>query len=238
MEEKKDEIEKTEETKEEMSSILFKGDEREEMIESSSDISSPLNSLSNEEVKLFTNSNNHFLACFSPSVQKFEAQNMENEGSLGYKLYKTISFLPSTYFLIQSQFLDFLTTSCGTKPNHGMKAKGAGMGKELSIGYGDKSTSLSLNPFLLCHVFSFKELKLFLELYVSYVTLVGNVMVNPFTCELALDVAHIFKSSSSCAYLEKQLWKKYSIWIQEILRLARGCLRMDIIQVLLKVKGP
>ncbi|KAI5650289.1 hypothetical protein M9H77_36294 [Catharanthus roseus] len=52
-----------------------------------------------EEMNLFTYSNNHFLAYFSPSVKKFEAQNMKNEGSLGYKLYKTISFLPPTSFL-------------------------------------------------------------------------------------------------------------------------------------------
>ncbi|KAI5649692.1 hypothetical protein M9H77_35697 [Catharanthus roseus] len=68
------------------------------MKESCCDISLPLNPLSSEEVNLFTSSNNHFLACFSQSVQKFEAQNMENVGILGYKLYKTISFLPSTSF--------------------------------------------------------------------------------------------------------------------------------------------
>ncbi|KAI5672709.1 hypothetical protein M9H77_13073 [Catharanthus roseus] len=68
---------------------------------------------------------------------------------------------------IQSQSFNFLTTTCGTKSNHGMKAKGEGMGKELSI--------------------------------------VGNCMVNPFNCEQALDIAHMFKSSSSCANLEKQL---------------------------------
>ncbi|KAI5657997.1 hypothetical protein M9H77_26790 [Catharanthus roseus] len=108
---------------------------------------------------------------------------MENEGSLCYKLYKTISFLPATSFLffdfiinesnsfsfsifcdrIQSQSFNFLTITCGTKPNHGMKAKGEGMEKELSIGYEGISISLSLNPFLLCHELSFKELKLFLE---------------------------------------------------------------------------
>ncbi|KAI5681039.1 hypothetical protein M9H77_02266 [Catharanthus roseus] len=47
--------------------------------------------------------------------------------------------------LVQSQYLDFLTTICGTKPNHGMKAKGEGMGKELSIGYEDTSIRLSLS---------------------------------------------------------------------------------------------
>ncbi|KAI5667358.1 hypothetical protein M9H77_17211 [Catharanthus roseus] len=98
-EEKQDETEKCEEEKEEMSSILFKGDKREEMKESCCDISSPLNSLSSKEVNLFTKSNNHFLVYLSPRVQKFEAQNMENEGSLGYKLYKIISFLHSTSFL-------------------------------------------------------------------------------------------------------------------------------------------
>ncbi|KAI5664575.1 hypothetical protein M9H77_23898 [Catharanthus roseus] len=60
-----------------------------------------------------------------------------------------------------------------------------------------------LNPFLF-HWTSV-NLKLFLELYASYVTLVGNLMDNPFTCELALNVAHMFKCLSPCAYLEKQL---------------------------------
>ncbi|KAI5653598.1 hypothetical protein M9H77_30785 [Catharanthus roseus] len=57
-----------------------------------------------------------------------------------------------------------------------MKAKGEGMGKEHRIGYEDTSISLSLNIFLLCHELSSKELKLFLGLYTSYVTLVRNVM--------------------------------------------------------------
>ncbi|KAI5667320.1 hypothetical protein M9H77_17173 [Catharanthus roseus] len=55
------------------------------------------------------------------------------------------------------------------------------------------------------HELSFKELKLILELHAFYVTLVGNLMVNSFTYKLALDVAYMFKCSSSCAYLEKQL---------------------------------
>ncbi|KAI5669026.1 hypothetical protein M9H77_18879 [Catharanthus roseus] len=84
-----------------------------------------------------------------------------------------------------------------------MKAKD--MGKELSIGFKDTSLSLSLNPFLLYHEFSFKELKLFLEFYVSYVTSVGNGMVNPFTCDLTFGIDHMLKCSSPCAYLMKQL---------------------------------
>ncbi|KAI5663389.1 hypothetical protein M9H77_22712 [Catharanthus roseus] len=102
-----------------MSSMSFEGDKREEIRESCCDISSQLNSLSSEE--------------------KFEAGNMENEGILGCMLYKTISFLHSTSLLIQSQFFYFLTTICGIKLNHGLKAKGEGMGKELSIGYEDTS---------------------------------------------------------------------------------------------------
>ncbi|KAI5663359.1 hypothetical protein M9H77_22682 [Catharanthus roseus] len=78
------------------------------------------------------------------------------------------------------------------------------MGKEISIGYGDTSISLSLDPFLLCCELCFMEFKLFLELYASYWTLVGNLMVNPLTCELALGDAHTFKCSSLCAYLEKE----------------------------------
>ncbi|KAI5652515.1 hypothetical protein M9H77_29702 [Catharanthus roseus] len=79
------------------------------------------------------------------------------------------------------------------------------MGKELSVASEDTSLSLSLNSFLYYHEFSFKELKLFLELYASYVTLVGNVIVNPFTCNLAFGIDHMLKCSSPCAYLEKQL---------------------------------
>ncbi|KAI5681248.1 hypothetical protein M9H77_02475 [Catharanthus roseus] len=41
--------------------------------------------------------------------------------------------------ITQSQFFNLLTTSCGTKSNHGMKAKEEGMGKEPSIGYEDTS---------------------------------------------------------------------------------------------------
>ncbi|KAI5671397.1 hypothetical protein M9H77_11761 [Catharanthus roseus] len=81
-----------------------------------------------------------------------------------------------------------------------------GMEKELSISFEDISLSLSLNHFLLYHEFSFKVLKLFLELHASYVTLVGNVMVNPFTCDLAFDIDHMLKCSFPCAYLEKQLF--------------------------------
>ncbi|KAI5675884.1 hypothetical protein M9H77_06834 [Catharanthus roseus] len=117
------------------------------------------------------------------SDMNFEAQNSENEISLCYKFYKTRSFLSSIYFLsfdliinesnscsfylfydkIQSQFFMFLTTTCGTKLNYERKAKEEGMGKELTIGYEDRSISLSFNPFLLYHELCFKELKLFLE---------------------------------------------------------------------------
>ncbi|KAI5676653.1 hypothetical protein M9H77_07603 [Catharanthus roseus] len=34
---------------------------------------------------------------------------------------------------------------------------------------------------------------------------IGNVMVNPFTCDLALDVDHMLKCPSLCAYLDEQL---------------------------------
>ncbi|KAI5681187.1 hypothetical protein M9H77_02414 [Catharanthus roseus] len=102
---------------------------------------------------------------------------------------------------MQSQFFNFLTTTCGT----GMKAKGEGMVKELSIGFEDTSIRLSLNLLLLCHELSFHKLNIFLELYASYVTLIRNLIVNPLTCELALDVDHMLKFSSSCAYLQKHL---------------------------------
>ncbi|KAI5653595.1 hypothetical protein M9H77_30782 [Catharanthus roseus] len=128
VEEKQDEIEKSEKTKEELSLMIFEGDKREEMRESCCDIISPLNSLSSEEPNLFTNFINHFFDWFSPSVQKFEAQDLGNEG----------------------------------------------------------------------------RVNIVLRIVCLYVTLVGNLMVNPFTCELALDVDHMLKCSSPRAYLEKQ----------------------------------
>ncbi|KAI5653002.1 hypothetical protein M9H77_30189 [Catharanthus roseus] len=101
--------------------------------------------------------------------------------------------------------LELLNYNLWNKPNQGMKAKEEGVGKELSIGYDDTLISLSLNPFLLYHEFCFKELKLFLELYASYVTLVGNKMVNSFTRDLAFVVDYMLKCSSPCAYFEEQL---------------------------------
>ncbi|KAI5677098.1 hypothetical protein M9H77_08048 [Catharanthus roseus] len=71
--EKQDQIEKCEETKEEMSLKIFDGEKREEMKESCCVTTSSLNSLSTEEVNLFTNSNNNFPACVSPSyVMSFQ----------------------------------------------------------------------------------------------------------------------------------------------------------------------
>ncbi|KAI5677093.1 hypothetical protein M9H77_08043 [Catharanthus roseus] len=103
---------------------------------------------------------------------------------------------------ILSQFLNFLTTTFG-ESDHRMKAKEEGIGKELNIGFEETSLSLSLNPFLLYREFSFKELKLFLELYASFVTV--KVMVSPFICEVAFDIDHMLKCSSPCASLDKQL---------------------------------
>ncbi|KAI5657926.1 hypothetical protein M9H77_26719 [Catharanthus roseus] len=78
------------------------------------------------------------------------------------------------------------------------------MGWELNIGYEDTSISL------LYHEFSFKELKLFLELYVSYVT-----------CDLAFDIDRMLKCSSPCAYLEKQLLE--FMWLLFCGKKMNGC---------------
>ncbi|KAI5681211.1 hypothetical protein M9H77_02438 [Catharanthus roseus] len=48
----------------------------------------------NTEQSVIESISTSFIEC-----DKFEAQNMENKGSLCYKLYKAISFLPSTSFL-------------------------------------------------------------------------------------------------------------------------------------------
>ncbi|KAI5676637.1 hypothetical protein M9H77_07587 [Catharanthus roseus] len=129
--------------------------------------------------------------------------------------------------LIQPQFLNFLTTTYGTKRNHRMKAKEEGMGKELSIGFEYTLISLSLNPFLLYHELSFKELKLFLELYASYVTLVGNMIkfldefiLLPY-CKEELDGPSLLKETR--AFDEKSLsglTSFYEIFIKELSTIA------------------
>ncbi|KAI5682759.1 hypothetical protein M9H77_03987 [Catharanthus roseus] len=101
--------------------------------------------------------------------------------------------------------LELLNYNLWNKVKSWMKAKGEGMGKELSIGFENTSLSLYLNPFLLYHEFSFKELKLFLAFYAFFVTLVRNVMVSTFTCDLTFDIDHMLKCSSPCAYFVKQL---------------------------------
>ncbi|KAI5667666.1 hypothetical protein M9H77_17519 [Catharanthus roseus] len=98
---------------------------------------------------------------------------------------------------IQPQFFNILTTTCRIKPNHGMKVKEEGMEKELSLSYEDTSMSLSLNPFLLCHELSSKELKLFLELYNSY---------------MSLSKIHIFFGSYvESGYVERVRWFSCSL---------------------------
>lgn len=135
----------------------------------------------NEELNFFTNQSNSFLVSNFLCVQPFWIQNMENEGSLDYNIYKTISFYPPIPYLcfdhllketklcsfalvcdrIPLQHLFSLISMLGKNQTMGCEDQGGGMGKEFSVNYEDITISLSLNPFLLCHEISFKELKLF-----------------------------------------------------------------------------
>ncbi|KAI5664505.1 hypothetical protein M9H77_23828 [Catharanthus roseus] len=106
----------------------------------------------------------------------------------------------------QSQFLNSVATTCGMKPSHGMGAKVESMGHELSVSHEDIIISFSINLYRLCHELSFKELKLFLLVYASYMVMVGGSLVMALTFHLALDVARMSKCLSSRAHLEKQLF--------------------------------
>ncbi|KAI5681337.1 hypothetical protein M9H77_02564 [Catharanthus roseus] len=72
-------------------------------------------------------------------VKEFQEMMLENGGNYVNKDER-----------IQSQFLNFLTTTCGTKPNHRMKVKEEGIGKELSIGFEDTSLNFDIDHMLKC----------------------------------------------------------------------------------------
>ncbi|KAI5667417.1 hypothetical protein M9H77_17270 [Catharanthus roseus] len=90
--------------------------------------------------------------------------------------------------------LQHACTSMGER-RHNMEFEGRGKnaGGKLFICSGDSSMSFSSNLFLFYLMFSFKELKLSLELNAFYVISVRNCMVNLFTCELVLDVDHMLR---------------------------------------------
>ncbi|KAI5681071.1 hypothetical protein M9H77_02298 [Catharanthus roseus] len=67
------------------------------------------------------------------TVQKFEAQNMEHEGILDFIINKSNSSFSFFCDRMQFQFLNFLTTTRGTKPNHGMKAKEEAWERSLAL---------------------------------------------------------------------------------------------------------
>ncbi|KAI5681060.1 hypothetical protein M9H77_02287 [Catharanthus roseus] len=112
------------------------------------------------------------------------------------------------------QHIYTITSMRGRRHTMEFEGQGKSVGRKLILCYGDLTMSFSSNLFLFYLVFSFKELKLLLELNAFYVILVGNCMVNLFTCELVLD--HMFKYSSLCAFLEKQLMKNFDVYISSI----------------------
>ncbi|KAI5667942.1 hypothetical protein M9H77_17795 [Catharanthus roseus] len=103
------------------------------------------------------------------------------------------------------QHVSTITSTRGRRHNMELEGQGKNVGGILILCYGDLTMSFSSNLFLFYLVFSFKELKLFLILNIFYVILVGNRMVNLFTCEIVLDIDYMLKYSSPCAFLEKQL---------------------------------
>ncbi|KAI5668711.1 hypothetical protein M9H77_18564 [Catharanthus roseus] len=97
-----------------------------------------------------------------------------------------------------------ITSTRGRRHTMEFEGQGENVGGKLILFYGDLTMSFSSNLFLFYLVLSFKELKLFLQLNALHVILVGNCMVNLFTCELVLDIDYRLKYSSPYAFLEKQ----------------------------------
>ncbi|KAI5676279.1 hypothetical protein M9H77_07229 [Catharanthus roseus] len=108
------------------------------------------------------------------SKVKFLTQNMENERSLNYKIYKTISlFTPTSYISLEHPYT--WTSKIGR--NHTMKSEVQGdiVGKELFQFHENSSMSPFLNPSLLIHEVSYEELKLLLASYVSHMSIIEDV---------------------------------------------------------------
>ncbi|KAI5667643.1 hypothetical protein M9H77_17496 [Catharanthus roseus] len=78
------------------------------------------------------------------------------------------------------------------------------MEKELGTIHEDLPISLFLKPSLMWHEVSFVELKLFLESYLSYVTIVGNACAISFGGGLLLLVSSTSKCVSSYNSLKNQ----------------------------------
>ncbi|KAI5676635.1 hypothetical protein M9H77_07585 [Catharanthus roseus] len=98
-----------------------------------------------------------------------------------------------------------ITSMRGRRHTMEFEGQGESVGGKLILCYGNLTMSFSSNLFLFYLVFSYKELKLSLELNAFYLILVGDCMVNLLTCELGLDIDHMLKYFSSCAFLEIQL---------------------------------
>ncbi|KAI5664039.1 hypothetical protein M9H77_23362 [Catharanthus roseus] len=126
---------------------------------------------------------NSFLIKDSLCVQKFQRQNMEIEGKMDYYSHEIISFPPPPSYSCFGHFrkvakfrscvfdLDrhslqrafTITSMNGRKQTIEFEGQGESVGRKLFLCYGDSYMSFSSNPFLFYLVFSFKELKLFLD---------------------------------------------------------------------------
>ncbi|KAI5671583.1 hypothetical protein M9H77_11947 [Catharanthus roseus] len=159
---------------------------------------------------------NASLSSFSSCVQNFWIQNVENERSLGYNIFKIISFYPCILYLcfdhlLKGTKLCSLALVCDRKSlqnlcsltlmrerNHAKEGEdlGENVGRELFLCHGDSSMSFSLNLFLSYIQFFFKDLNLFLNIFASREIIVGVLCPTFQTCDLCLVDFHLAKCLS------------------------------------------
>ncbi|KAI5654534.1 hypothetical protein M9H77_31721 [Catharanthus roseus] len=133
---------------------------------------------------------------------------------------KTINFFPSNSYLsfeisfkeiklfslvfIENGYQFYFLNSLGTLIIK-EKDKGRNMEKDLGNFLKDLPLSSSVNPSLMCYEVSLVELELFLESYVSHVSIYGDLCAILFCGGLFLVVSYVSTCFSSYAFLEDSL---------------------------------
>ncbi|KAI5652873.1 hypothetical protein M9H77_30060 [Catharanthus roseus] len=173
-----------------------------------------------EVVSAFTNPTNSIVVSDSSYVQKFFTQNLENEGSFDYNIYRTISFFDPTYHSlkeIELYLFAIIFDSISLEPpctwtsmlgrNHIKNSEDQEeiVEKELFQCHEDSSINPSLNPFLLSHEVSYEELKWFRASYVTHVSIIGDACSISFGGGLFLVVPYVSKYLSSHTSFEESL---------------------------------
>ncbi|KAI5676873.1 hypothetical protein M9H77_07823 [Catharanthus roseus] len=188
--EKESELEKSERIKENECFIEKQESEKEEQREKEIVILEK-----SKEVNFYANETNPFFASESLCVQNFEDPSKGEDGKLTYKIHK--------YYDNVSNYVPCVL---------GIKDQGRNMEKELGAIFEELPISLSLNPSLMYYYVSLVELKLFLESYLSHVSIYGDFYAISFGSCLFLVVPYVSKCLSSHASLEDSLLHSSSMF--------------------------